>query len=308
MLCCLSAMGQQAAQHSLNQIDPYNLNPAYGGFDRSLSINFNYRTQWTGIESNPAHFYINAHLPVYLLKGGAGISLRRDRAGVIRSTEFNFSYNRVFSLGRQTFSIGLRTGLRQYSIDNQSITTPDGIYTGGIFSHEDLILGEDNTSGVLPTWTLGGFYRSDYVTLGVTLSDFAPNTFVSDGVRFANGQFFSLFATSDIIFESIKVSPSILVKSNLDFTQINVGAILKSGNIFGGVSLRGINANTFDSFIFLTGIKLNPRYTVTYSYDMGLSSVRNVSQGSHEIHINYNLNKLIGIGLDPEIIYNPRNL
>jgi hypothetical protein len=84
--------------------------------------------------------------------------------------------------------------------------------------------------------------------------------------------------------------------------------LLKSGNIFGGCSLRGFNDNSFDSLVILGGLRLSAHYSVSYSYDVGINALKTATQGSHELHINYNLNKLIGIGLPPEIIYNPRNL
>ena len=119
---------QQAPQHSLYMIDPYSINPAYAGFDRSLSANLNYRGQWTGIENNPVHIYANAHLPVYLLDGGAGVHIRRDRTGLINRTEIGISFNRVIPTPYGTFSAGLRVGMQQSRIDGSQIISPDGIY------------------------------------------------------------------------------------------------------------------------------------------------------------------------------------
>ncbi len=313
IILCLSlwtwkAEAQQVSQNSLYAIDPYQFNPAFGGFDKSLSINANYRSQWTGIESNPAQFYINAHLPVYLWKGGAGLSLRRDRAGAISYTEISASYNRVQAMGAGFLSLGVRLGLRQLALDNQAIRTPEGIYTGGQFSHEDLLLLENLGSVTSPTWTIGGIFQTRQFIAGLTLSDYLFSPVGIDGASVSNHNYLSLYFSSDIYLESIKVSPSVLIKSNNQAVQVDIGGIVKSGNIFGGISLRGFNQNTFDSIIFLGGIRLNAHYTLSYSYDVGINALRSVSQGSHEIHINYNLNKLIGIGLDPAIIYNPRNL
>ena len=79
-------------------------------------------------------------------------------------------------------------------------------------------------------------------------------------------------------------------------------------NIFGGASFRGYNSNSTDAVVIIAGYKLNERVTLAYSYDITLSELNRVSQGSHEIMLNYNLNKDIGKGRLPKIIYNPRFL
>ena len=55
-------------------------------------------------------------------------------------------------------------------------------------------------------------------------------------------------------------------------------------------------------------LTFNEHYTLSYAYDIGLSALRGSHEGTHEILLNYNLNKLIGAGLPPKIIYNPRFL
>ena len=102
--------------------------------------------------------------------------------------------------------------------------------------------------------------------------------------------------------------PSLLLKTNFASYQSDLSCVAKSGNVFGGISLRGFNAESLDAVAIIAGIEFNKNYTLSYSYDVGLSQVGRLAGGSHEIHFNYNLNKLLGIGLPPEIIYNPRYL
>ena len=103
--------------------------------------------------------------------------------------------------------------------------------------------------------------------------------------------------------------PSIMAKSDLTETQLEISAIVKyDDNIFVGTAFRGYSQNTIDAAAFLAGIKLSEKITLAYSYDLTLSSYNSVSNGSHEILINYNLNKTIGAGVPPRIIHNPRFL
>ena len=300
--------GQQAAQHSLYMIDAYNLNPGYGGFDRSLSANINYRGQWTGIEKNPVHLYANAHLPVYLLNGGAGFHIKSDRTGLINRTEVGLSYNNVTATTIGTISLGLRLGLQQSRINGRQIITPDGNYSNNVFNHNDPLLPENTISTFSPTWALGLFLRNDYIDLGVTVSDLFPDKLNVEDIQVANNKLVSFYTQIPLIISEIEVLPSVLLKTDFNYIQTDISVVVKSGNIFGGSSLRGFNDNSFDSLVILGGLQLSAHYAVAYSYDVGLSALNTVTQGTHELHINYNLNKLIGIGLPPEIIYNPRNL
>jgi len=311
-LCCVINVSfckaQQSPQHSLYMIDKYQINPAYAGFDRSLSANFNYRSQWSGLNGSPRQAYFNAHLPIYLLDGGLGVTFRSDKAGTLGFTEFTTSYNRVLSMRNGILSGGVRLGFIQRTNDGVSIITPDGFYNPNAFNHNDPILSEGITRGTNLVWTIGIYFSSNKFNGGVTLSDFYLGDASVGDATVASNKMASFMGQLSILVNELQFKPSLLVKTNGQYYQTDLSIIGKSGNIFGGLGIRGFNENSFESLIILGGIKLNKHYTLTYSYDMGLGSLKNASQGSHEININYNLNKLIGIGLAPEIIYNPRNL
>lgn len=307
MLTSASIKSQQSSLHSLYMIDRYQLNPAYAGFDRSLSVNFNYRTQWTGLNRNPATFYGNAHLPIYLLDGAAGIQFQTDRTGVLNYTLLSASFNRVFVVPGATLSAGLRLGFQQVTADGRLIITPEGVYNQNEFNHNDPVLSENLNSTFQPYWTAGFYMKAKDLQAGLAVSNWAPQTFNISEAQIENKRQLSLYTSYQIAFNELYFVPSMLVRTNLEQWQTDISGLVKSGNVFGGLSLRGFNDKSLESLVVLGGIKLNANYTLWYSYDVGLNDLRLASQGSHELHINYNLNKLIGIGLPPEIIHNPRN-
>jgi hypothetical protein len=99
------------------------------------------------------------------------------------------------------------------------------------------------------------------------------------------------------------------VKSNISQTQIDFSLTTRyNENIFVGTSFRGYHSESLDAVALIGGFKLNEKITIGYSYDLTLSNLSTVSNGSHEILINYNLGKPIGKGKPPKIIYNPRSL
>lgn len=304
----VSIFGQQAPQNSLYMLDPYQINPAYAGFARSLSINFNFRNQWSGIPGHPKQIYLNGHLPIYLLDGGAGFYLTNDNTAGISSTGFGLSYNRVIALPNALISGSIQLGLLQRKLDGGTIVTPDGIYDPSLISHEDPILSESALTGSAFHWTAAVFVRADYFDAGLTISNIPNKSILVGDGQISSNKLFGFYAKTSLVIGQLRIEPSILLKSNLQFMQTDLSVVVKSGSIFGGLSVRGLNSDSFDSVVILGGIKLNNHYLLAYSYDVGISDLKTVSQGAHELHINYNLNKLIGIGLPPEKIFNPRNL
>ena len=71
-------------------------------------------------------------------------------------------------------------------------------------------------------------------------------------------------------------------------------ALLKyNDNIFVGGSFRGYNSDSRDAVALIFGFNLSEKITVAYSYDLSLSNLSTVNDGSHEITLNYNLGKTV---------------
>src|SRR5690606_16691284 len=107
------------------------------------------------------------------------------------------------------------------------------------------------------------------------------------------------------INRELMIMPTLNVKTDLNFVQTDVGALARwRGNIYGGLSLRGYSSNSLDAVVILLGHKLSEKFALYYSYDAGLSALKYVSNGSHEIIFKYNVPTSLGTGLPPKVIYN----
>ena len=107
--------------------------------------------------------------------------------------------------------------------------------------------------------------------------------------------------------KNLVVKPSILAKSDGTETQIEISTIFRwRDNIVTGASFRGYSSTSKDAAVILAGLKMNDKIFLAYSFDVPLSALRAVNRGSHEIILRYTLNKPIGSGKLPPIIYNPR--
>lgn len=302
---------QQQSQFSMFMLNRYDVNPAYAGFDGSLSTTAVYRTQWDGIEGKPVSMTINAHMPLYIFNGAIGVKLERESLGALSTIRSSASYNYVRDTDYGLFSFGISAGIIQGTLDGALLRAGTGVYENNLIVHNDPIIPDTRVNGISPSIGIGVYHINDYFEVGI-----AVDNVLNAKIRFSNELEYEEKRTFKAFFEYIlpindflQIYPSILVKSDLIQTQLEVAAKFEyDDNIIGGISFRGYNANTIDAIGVIGGVRLNPNLTLAYSYDIGLSRLNQVHNGSHEILLNYNLNKLIGAGIPQKVIYNPRFL
>lgn len=305
----IDAHSQQEQQTSQAHWLKYMVNPAYGGLDYSLSIDAMVRNQWVGLDQAPSMQYLSFNIPTYAIQGAVGAELARYTEGALSHIKITASYNRVFNLPFGFLSLGARTGLLHTTLDGAQLRTATGVYDVG-FDHNDGLLTNDNVSSMAPYVHLGGYLFMRDAQVGVSLSR-VPSYKQSIGNAGINHRIHSNFYGEYAIRYSdfLTFLPSILLKSDFISVQSDVSLhAFINGNIFGGLGIRGYNSNSIDALLFSVGVNLGKHYRLSYSYDAGLSGLRRVNEGTHELLLNYNLKKLIGVGKSPKVEYNPRNL
>ena len=308
-----SLHSQQLGQYTMYMLNKYRNNAAYAGLDNSLSATGVYRAQWIGLEGSPIMQNVNVHLPVYLIKGGVGLNVENITYGAEQNLSATLSYAFHKRVGDEgILSLGLGGGIYQQSLDGSILRTPGGTYEENIpINHNDQLLTEGKVSGITPIFNAGVYFQTEKFEAGVSAMNLIePKINLENNINFQlNRHYFLTMAYNWDISSTLSLQPSIMIKSDIIETQVEFSTIIQyNSNIFGGVAFRGYNQNTIDAAAFLAGIKLSEKITLAYSYDLTLSSYNSVSNGSHEILINYNLNKVIGAGVPPRIIHNPRFL
>jgi len=131
----LNAKAQQTTQYSLYMLNPSLFNPAYAGMEESLSLTGVFRQQWAGLEGAPSQQALTAHLPIYVLSSGIGLSFESDEIGARRYSNFSLQYNYQLQMGSGVLSIGANADLTQINWDGTQLLSPDGIYTNGQINH-----------------------------------------------------------------------------------------------------------------------------------------------------------------------------
>jgi type IX secretion system PorP/SprF family membrane protein len=315
LLLTIGLTAQQTPQTSLYNFNVYDFNPAIAGLDGNLSINGDIRRQWAGIVGAPLTQSINAQLPVYFTKGGFGLSFRNFTAGVSQNIQGAISYNQTAQISEQaTISVGLSGGLSQHSFRGSELLAPGGNYELPGISHEDSQLPEFDANSVAPLLSAGIILDYNNLRLGISADNLLESVFeASEGpkdVVFNQIRHYYGYVAYEISLDNdLTLLPSFLVKAENASIQVDFNVSAELGDKFMlGMGYRGYNNISNDALIFQGGFRLNDALVLRYAYDFGLSKLKTVSSGSHELLISYDIPTDFGRGTLPQIIYNPRFL
>ncbi len=305
-------LAQQPAQYSLFMLNKYAFNPAYAGMDNSLVVTGAYRKQWAGLEGSPETQNLNAHLPLYVVGGGVGFGVENESLGSWSQTSALLTYAYQRPMGKGFLSLGLSAGLVQREIDGSKITTPEGIYDdlGNLIDLNDLILTMGKQNGAAPTVHAGLYYQGERLEVGISAANLLEKEVELATLSFKPEKtYYFLLGYRLDLGKHFLVNPSVFVKSDVRQTQIDISVLVHyNENIFAGASFRGYRPESRDAVALIGGFKLSEKISLGYAYDLTLSPLKTVSNGTHEILLTYNLGKPIGKGRPPKIIYNPRSL
>lgn len=315
-LVCLPllAFSQQVPQYSLYALNPYAYNPAYADAAQRIEAHALFRGQWVGMKGSPTSKLFHTTLPIPYLSSGVGLQVQNDALGALRFTQISLGYAYGMKVGRgYRLSLGLSAGIVQSALDGGKLRAPDGEYGLGTPIHNDGQLPTGTTSAMSHKLSAGLFLKGKNLQLGLSsqhLTQAGVNYDFDNAVNFVFSRHYMGFASYRIPLNHIfSLQPSILVKSDLTQTQAEASVLAEYQNQLRlGVSYRGFDANTSDAIVIMGGLRLSPRLTLMYSYDVTRSGLRDASQGSHEIMLGYELDRTIGKARLPKIIYNPRLL
>lgn len=256
------------------------LNPASISVKEIPDIMLDHRAQWTGFSGAPRISTISGK---YLFRDdmGAGAFIMNDSYGITQKLDFNLSYVYLLKTENFNLSFGLAWTLTQFKLRGTEIT---------IFDADDLSINQTLND---KTWK----------------PDANAGIMISSGKYFAGFSILQLFKSKYIFFDNTNTTPG-LIRNQRHF-YITGGYSLnqdKSPHIFtptlnlyfakgtpfkfdlianytyNNSFLCSLNFSKGDAIVLTAGYKFD-RFIFTYSYDMIMSRIRNVSSGAHEICI-----------------------
>ena len=304
---CLT--GQNTQQYSLYALNPAAFNPAATGLSENVIVSGGVRNQWSGFVGSPLSQHINVQMGAEPLSGGLGLFFEQEQLGSTKGNRVGLSYAYNKYLNRDSrIRLGVTAYWQDFSLDGSLIRTPDGLYEGGIPNHEDALFSNGLMQGSNYNTDVGLLYVNDQFTAGLSVLNVAEGVKVLDGLNVRSGRSYYLYLANTFeVGRKMELTPSILLKSILSQSQLDAGVkVSYDDNIVFGASFRGYSSMSIDAVVPFVGYYFGERVSVYYAYDIGVSALKTVHGGSHELFIRYDLGKAVWKGKLPPIIYNQR--
>jgi len=303
---------QNYPQLALNYLNAQSTQPAMAGsVNNAAIISTHLRFQWVGIIGAPATQYLSMHMPIMPLRTGLGLNLYNDVLGLHRYSNMSIDISYYVSLSKNSkISLGIRNHIGQFALRGDKIITPEGNYEN-IVNHADNLLPITMSHGMNYDISAGISYLNPTMYISLAAQNIFESISRIDGVNgsilYAQDRTIQLLANKNIDFNKkwgMNINLSFLTNLDVHQTFFNINCVFQH-NIWLGAAFRGYNSKTIDAMSPSLGMKIGDKYTIAYTYEVGLSSLKSVHKGTHELFLNFQIHNIF-VNKPPKVINNPR--
>lgn len=289
----------QDPQFSQFYANPVYTNPAFAGSVNNGRVVMNVRNQWPSIAGafRTGSFTYDEYFEK--INGGFSFQGSFDEQGVgtLRTSAVNLIYAYQIPVNRKfTIQAAVQAGIMQKTLDFSKLLWYDQIVAANGFINPT---SEPNGNGsiMMTNFAAGviGYSKSFY-------GGFAAHNLFEPNQTFFNGSSSPiprrytghLGLVIPIIRDrnernQVNLYPNVIVKSQRQFNQVNLGMYISKGPYIGGAYFRQNSTNS-DALIILVGIRTQ-KIKVGYSYDATVSAARTGATNSHEVSMALELKK-----------------
>ncbi len=300
----VKTFGQQDPMFTKYFFNSLIFNPAVAGSNEHLTLNLIHRSQWIGLEGAPTTQSLSAHTPLKNDRIGLGASLVNDQIGAGGTLDLNTAYAYRFSLNKKIkLSIGLQASVTNWRGNWSKLTLEDG--TDEVFSDN---LNRWQTNFGAGAYLYGkrffaGFGCPRILEYDLRQTDNGSTPFYGRNYR----HYYSIVgAAFPLGSEMVIFRPSALVKSTGLFSSLRksngqqpvgspteldidasvfyfqtfwIGAAYRTALELGDSSNDSVDF--WAAWYFRNGLRLGA------AYDLTLSKLNKVSNGSFELMVGY---------------------
>ncbi len=223
---------------------------------------------------------------------GAGLSIVDDNVGVTKTTSIrlNLNYKRRMDRGFRELAIGAGLGMQQFGVVNPNFKFRDP--NDPLIPNQSVSQGLFNVNaGVYFKQQRLGPFKDFFAGASVTQLNQASYTQLGGGFyRDFVHHYFTVFGADYDLNPTLKLEPTVLLKYGITGSygyepQVDLSLTALYGEkLRGGLAWR--NWGNADAASVLIGF-VKDQLELGYSYDITISDVQKVSQGTHEIMIRY---------------------
>lgn len=270
---------QQRVQFTQYMFNGLILNPAYAGAHEALSLTFIQRNQWAGVDHAPSTQTLSAHTLFMKKHIGLGVSIINDKIGVHKNQSALTNYAYHLKVGREAvLSMGLLAGIHSRKSDYTSLIGS---------SNNDPKLYNPLISHTYFDFGMGLYFRSPNFEFGISAPQLIPTMYsVNDtiSVQLSNANYFLFSKYRFKINENVDLEPGVLLKY---LANVPLSFDLNMNVTFHQVLTTGVSYRKNESIDFLLRAQVTRQLQFGYAYDYPIQEIAKLSNGSHELMINY---------------------
>lgn len=282
------ATAQQEPLYTQYMFNTISVNPAYTGTRNALNAVLLSRFQWVGINGAPRTHTFSTHAPIKDLNMGLGFSIISDDIGPVSNTFINLNYAYRINITEKTIlSMGIKGGIYNYYAGLQDVSL-------GNNNNPDPSFQNNLEQKLQPNAGFGLYLYSDRYYAGFAIpklieSKLSEFEYQGNVLNQLKRHYFIMVGYVFDASPDWKIKPSLLHKvvegapMSLDIT----GHTVYKETYWIGATYR-----IGDAFALLASIQVNKQLMVGYSFDMSTSSLASYNNGSHEIVISYDFDRL----------------
>ena len=281
---------QQDPQYTQYMYNMNIINPAYTGSTEGLSVGALYRSQWVGLDGGPETFTFNIHSPVGK-QVGLGLSVISDQIGPVKETNAYVDFSYTIPVGTVTkLAFGLKGGFTFHDIGLISLDLIDDFDPNF----------QSNINQMTPNIGAGVyFYTPHKYYISASVPNLLNGVHLDTQGRTIGSESEHFFAAAGYVFdlsENFKLKPHALLKYATDAPiSYDINANLFMYNI---VEV-GLGYRLQDSFSGMINFQVSNNMRIGYAYDAIRSDLDIVTNSSHEIFINFDLNFTTKVSRSP---------
>ena len=274
---------QQDPQYTQYMYNMNVINPAYAGSSEGLALGVLYRSQWVSLDGGPRTLTFAGHAPIGE-KTGLGLSIIADEIGPVKETNAYVDFSYTIPTSAETkLAFGLKAGFTFHDI---------GIAEDQI----DLIdLGDpffqDNINESTPNIGAGAyFYKPNKYYMSLSMPNILDAVHLDASGTNIGSETQHLFAAAGYVFdlsENFKLKPHGILKYAFDAP---VSFDLNANLFMYDIVEVGLGYRLDDSFSGMVNFLVTPDLRIGYAYDAIQSELDIVTNASHEVFLNFNLN------------------
>lgn len=285
----LGARGQQLPHYTQFDQNRFLIDPAVAGSKPFYRVRLHGRDQWSGLQGAPRTGVISIEGPLQKGQSGIGGYFFKDEAGPAERTGGQLAYSYHFRVDEvKKISLGLGLGALQYRVDRSELVLDDP---------DDEVFRGDEMNSLMPDASFGAYFYGRRFGIGLSAFQLLHNELDWEGSNSRlDGHYFLNGYYETALSEKMDLRPVAMIKHVIDTeTQYEFGARL----IYEEMLWAGLNYRSQDALAALLGYRLKDKWSISYSYDMTLSGLRNYHSGTHEIVLGYRFHPNSG-GSDEE--------